>query len=206
MAYPHPCFVRNAIQINQKTTTRGLFALSPYLVQPKLVRQKNILFQNTDKRKKSIAFGNVPRREAESQPINQSVRQAVTKTVNQASTQADRNTQFGFCQWQTRLQTVGRTVTVTNNGRMVLQPTTHAQVSSSIPSRPTAGRPVISAQFHPRSNLFEHKLLNPPPPKKNDIQFQGIEASESKNPLGDRFIGQNNDFYKGLDIQYHALG
>ena len=37
----------------------------------------------------------------------------------------------------------------------------------------------------------------PQPPPKSDIQFQGTEASESKNPLGDRFIGQNNDFYKG---------
>ena len=54
----------------------------------------------------------------------------------------------------------------------------------------------------------ERKLLTPPtpPPQKIDIQFQGIEASESKYPLGDGLIGQNNDFTKGLDIQYHALG
>ena len=34
-----------------------------------------------------------------------------------------------------------------------------------------------------------------PPSPKCDVQFQGIEASESKNPLGDR--GQNNDFTRG---------
>ena len=54
----------------------------------------------------------------------------------------------------------------------------------------------------PRLNPSEHKLLTPPPlppppPPKSDIQFQGIEASESKNPLGDRLIGQNNDFTRG---------
>ena len=47
-------------------------------------------------------------------------------------------------------------------------------------------------------NPSEHKLLTPPPsPLKNDIQFQGIEASESKNPLGNGLIGQNNDFTRG---------
>ena len=36
-----------------------------------------------------------------------------------------------------------------------------------------------------------------PPPQKSDIQFWGIEASESKNPLGDGLIGENNDFTRG---------
>ena len=75
--------------------------------------------------KNSIAFSIAPQREADSQPISQLVRQAVSQTVSWASRQADRNTQFGFFQWQTRLQEVGRATTVrTSNGRMVLQPST----------------------------------------------------------------------------------
>ena len=57
--------------------------------------------------KKSIAFGSAPQREVDSQPISQLVRQAVSQAVSRASRQADRNTQFGFFQWQTRLQAVG---------------------------------------------------------------------------------------------------
>ena len=41
---------------------------------------------------------------------------------------------------------------------------------------------------------------NPQPPtlpKKVVSSFRGIEASKSKNPLGDCFVGQNNDFTKG---------
>ena len=37
----------------------------------------------------------------------------------------------------------------------------------------------------------------PPPPPKSVMQFQGIEASEAKNPLGDYLIGQKNDFTRG---------
>ena len=69
----------------------------------------------------SIAFGSAPRREADSQPISQLVRQAVSQTVSQASRQADRNTQFGFFQWQTWLQAVGSTDTVSpSNGQTVI--------------------------------------------------------------------------------------
>ena len=59
-----------------------------------------------------IAFGSAPRREADSQPISQLLRQAVSQTVRQASRQAARYTQFGFFQWQTWLQAVGRTDSV----------------------------------------------------------------------------------------------
>ena len=62
---------------------------------------------------------------------------------------------------------------------MVMQLTTDMQVGGAIPDRPTAGgagRPVSYAQSDPCSNPSEHKLLTPP--KKSDIQFQGIEASE----------------------------
>ena len=68
-----------------------------------LSNQKNFIDKN------SVAFGSAPRREADSQPISQLVRQAVSQTVGRASRQADRNTQFGFFQWQTRLQ-AGRAV------------------------------------------------------------------------------------------------
>ena len=70
----------------------------------------------------------------------------------------------------------------------VTQPAADMEVGDSNSGRPTAGgagRPVNSAQFDTRSNPSEHKLLTPPqpsPPQKSDIQFQGIEASESKNP------------------------
>ena len=40
----------------------------------------------------------------------------------QAGGQKHRNTQFGFFQWQTRLQAVGRALTArTRNGRMAMQ-------------------------------------------------------------------------------------
>ena len=131
----------------------------------------------------SIAFGSAPRREADSQPISQLVRQAVSQTVSRASRQADRNTQFGFFQWQTQLQAAGSASTIrTSNGRMAMQPTADMQVGDSIPGRPTAGRagrPVSFAKSDPRSNASQ--TFDPPPPAKCDIQFQGIEASESKN-------------------------
>ena len=71
-------------------------------------------------------------------------------------------------------------------------------VGGSNHGRPTTGRADRLTSFvllDPRSNPSEHKLLTPaPPPKKGDIQ---LEASESKNPLGNCFIGQNNDFTRG---------
>ena len=98
----------------------------------------------------SIAFGNAPRREAESQPIPHLVRQAVSQTVGQASTQADRDTQFGFFQWQ-----AGRAAAVrTSNGRMVMQPTADGLVGGLILGQPaagSAGTPVISAQSDPQT-------------------------------------------------------
>ena len=121
----------------------------------------------------SIAFGSAPRREADSQPISQLVRQAVSQTVSRASRQADRNTQFGFLQWQTRLSTAGKDVTNrTSDGPMAMQSTADTQVGSSNSRRPTAsraGRPVISAQFDPRSNPSAHKVFTQTfdtPPKK----------------------------------------
>ena len=77
---------------------------------------------------------------------------------------------------------------------MAMQPTTDLQAGGSIPSWPTAGG---AGRSVPRSNPSEHKLFLTPPPKKSVIQFQGIKASESKNPLGDHFIGQNIDFTRG---------
>ena len=65
-------------------------------------------------------------------------------------------------------------------------------------------------------DVFERKILTPPPPphpptppappQKSDIQFQGIEASESKNPLGDGLIGQNNDFTRGWTSKAPSSG
>ena len=60
----------------------------------------------------SIAFGSAPGREADSQPISQ------------ASRQADRNTQFGFFRWQTRLQALGRADAArSSNGPTVMHST-----------------------------------------------------------------------------------
>ena len=127
----------------------------------------------------SIAFGSAPRREADIQPISQFVRQAVTQIVSRASSQASQG-KFGFFQWQTQLQAVGRTPTVrTSNGRMVMQPTADVYVGGSNLSRLTAGgasRLVSSVQFDPRSNPSEHKLLTPPaetPPPKAISSFSG---------------------------------
>ena len=53
--------------------------------------------------------------------------------------------------------------------------------------------------LHPGLNPSNHKLLTPPlpPPQKMGSSFRGIEASKSKFPLGDCFVGQNNDFTRG---------
>ena len=84
-----------------------------------------------------------------------------------------------------------------------MQSTANNHVGESIPGRPTcrAGRPVSFVVPDLHSNLSEHKLLTAPlshhhhPPKKIVISsFMGIEASESKNPLGDHFIGKKNGF------------
>ena len=80
-------------------------------------------------------------------------------------------------------------------------------------SRPTARRPTVRIplgrppaaaadlstlpKLTPVQTLLSRALLTLPPLPKNHIQFPGIEASESKNPLGDRLIGQNNDFTRG---------
>ena len=89
----------------------------------------------------------------------------------------------------------------TFSDRVVMQSVANNQVGDSIPGLPTAGpisRLVDFVVPDPHSNPSEHKLLTPhPPPQKCDIQFQGIEASKSKNPLGDCFVGQNNDFTRG---------
>ena len=46
-----------------------------------------------------------------------------------------------------------------------------------------------------------------PPPPKMVSNLRGIEASKSKNPLGDRFVGKTNDFTRDwTSVQYHALG
>ena len=107
---------------------------------------------------------------------------------------------------------------------MVIEPTADAdvQVSGSNPARPNAGASAklpsgnriadlpISGRLHYHSTgacfdrtysplclkPSDQKILTPPPPK-SVIQFQGIKASESKNPLGDCLIGQNNDFTRG---------
>ena len=75
----------------------------------------------------SIAFGSAPRREADSQPISQLARPAVSQTETHSQ---------GCCQWQTRLQAVGRKVILqASSGRMVMQPTAGFLVGSLNPGR-----------------------------------------------------------------------
>ena len=120
----------------------------------------------------SIASGSAPRREANSQPISLLVRQAVSQAVGQAGRQtgrqADRNTQFGFFQWRTRLQAVESLIYSRKvSGPVVMQPTANSPVGGSNPGRQIAGcaaRPVSLVVPDPRSNPSEHKLLTPPPP------------------------------------------
>ena len=148
--------------------------------------------------KNSVAFGSAPRREADSQPISQSVRQAISQAVSRASRQADRQTEthrlgffsdrIGYKQWGALLAAENPAVEWQNTR----VPTPRSEV------RVPAGRPPAASSFAV-PDPSEHKLLTPPPPppKKSDIQSQGMEASKSKNPLGDHFIGQNNDFTRG---------
>ena len=126
-------------------------------------QQPNTLSVSTESN--FIAFGSAPRKEADSQPISQLVRHAVSETVSRASRQADRNTQFGFFRWQTRLQAVGRAAPVrTSNGRRVMHPVSSAQ--STPCSNPSDNK------------LLLHKLLSPTPtptpiPKKVISSFRG---------------------------------
>ena len=141
--------------------------------------------------------------------VSQSVSQSGNKSARQSVRQAGRQTKkhsLGFFQWQTQLSTAGKGIAVaTSDGPMVMQSTANTQVCGRIPvGRPPAVLPDLSTLPNltlVQTLLSTHKLLipphPPPPPKKSDIQFQGIEASESKNPLGDRLIGQNNDFTRG---------
>ena len=46
----------------------------------------------------------------------------------------------------------------------------------------------------------------PTPPPKNGIQFWGDRGLKIKKSIGGLFCWAKKDFYKGLDIQYHALG
>ena len=103
-----------------------------------------------------------------SQSVSQSGKQSVSQTVSRASRQADRNTQFGFFQWQTRLSTAGKgRILRSSDGPMVMQLAADMQVGGSNPGWLAVGganRPVNFAQFDLRSNPSEHKLLTPPPP------------------------------------------
>ena len=172
-------------------------------------------------KKNSIAFGSAPRREADSQPISQASSPSDSLSGKQAGRQ--KHTVSVFCQWQTWLHAVGRTHSVRiSHSRMVMKPTAKAQVggshplpmpavSANMPARNRTGGLPISGRLHYHltgacsdSNCSPHrlkpsdqKLLTPPPPQQSVIQFQGIEASESKNPLGGGLIGQNNDFIRG---------
>ena len=70
--------------------------------------------------------------------------------------------------------------------------TAHNHVGGLLPVRPTAGgaaRPVSFIAPDLWSNPSEHKLLTPPPPQI-DIQFQGIEASESEIHWGILLLGK----------------
>ena len=148
----------------------------------------------------SIAFGSAPRREADSQPISQLVRQAVSQAVNRASRQADRQTEthsLGFFSGRLGYKQRGAwrvPEQARSNGNAVgCQPAGRWSDSWTADCRP---RRSTCVPPDPCSNPSEHKLLTPSTPRKSDIQVR-IEASESKNILGDRFIGQNNDFTRG---------
>ena len=77
-----------------------------------------------------------------------------------------------------------------------MQSNANSLVGGSIPAQHFAGCANRPVSFVVPNQTFDPPPP-PPPPQKSDIQLQGIEASESKKPLGDRFIGQNNDFTRG---------
>ena len=85
--------------------------------------------------KNSIAFGSAPRREADSQPISQLDRQAVSQTERHTLGVRQKHTLWVLCQWQTRVQAVGRTTGLRiGSGRMVMQAATDSFVGGSNPS------------------------------------------------------------------------
>ena len=126
--------------------------------------------------------------------VSQSVRQSVGQAGKQTETHS---LGFSVADSATSSRGPGRTV----HAQVVRQLTANSKVGGSIPSE----------KIRASSNPSEHKLLTPPPPPhpptpKCDIQFQGIEASESRNPLGDRFIGQNCKFLQGVGHPISCLG
>ena len=58
---------------------------------------------------------------------------------------------------------------------------------------------LINFFTRPWFKSFKAQTFDPPsPPPQNVVSsFGGIEGSKSKNPLGDRFVKQNNDFTRG---------
>ena len=82
----------------------------------------------------------------------------------------------------------------------VSQPGFEPPTKNFAPAALPFDRQLVHSDGLPHCLEPDQKLLTPhstPPPQKSDIQFQGIDASESKNPLGDGLIGQNNDFTRG---------
>ena len=67
----------------------------------------------------------------------------------------------------------------------------------------TSGQAVAQFLPDPCSNPSKHKFLTPPP--NMVCSFRGTEASKSKNPLGDPFVGQNNGL-QGVRHPISCLG
>ena len=133
--------------------------------------------------------------------VSQSVsRQASSQSGSQlgkrAGGQARTNTWLSFFQWGgggAQLQNKGNHVSGGTVGGRMAEDSNHGRQFKSWPLDAGARRPVATFFFLDLgSNPSKHKLLTPP--QKNVIQFQGGRGLKiKKNPLGDCFVGQNND-------------
>ena len=67
-------------------------------------------------------------------------------------------------------------------------------------------RPIVLFHLTLGQILLSTNFCPPPPPPNVTFSLRGIEAAQSKKPLRDHFVRQNNDFTKGYTSHIMPLG
>ena len=131
-----------------------------------------------------------------SQSVSQSGKQSVSQSVAQAGKQIGRQKHtvwLFFFSRRLRLQTVENpNFTGAVGDRVEEHSLFNSHVVGSNPSWRWLSQ--VHRFFFGRPWFKSFSAL---PPPKFDIQFQGERGLESKNPVGGRRVGQNNDFTRG---------
>ena len=150
----------------------------------------------------SIAFGKAPQRETSQSlwlTVSQSVSQSGKQSIRQAGRQAETHSLACFG-GSLHIQLKRNSVSARPiSGREAEHSVNISLLGASNPGRrrPAQFRQPITYFPRPWFKSFKAPTFDPPPPKKSGSQFPGVEGSKSKNPSGDRFVGQNNGFTRG---------